>query len=35
MTDLDAEAHQFTVEKIFSRLGELEITANVLKLVEG
>jgi hypothetical protein len=32
MTDRDAEAHGHTVEKIFPRLGQVDITENVLKL---
>lgn len=33
MTDRDAEAHQFTVQKIFPRISETEDTNNVLKLL--
>jgi len=33
MTDLDPEAHQFTVQKIFPRISETEDTNNVLKLL--
>jgi len=33
MTDLDPEAHQFTVQKIFPRISETEDTSNVLKLL--
>jgi nicotinamidase-related amidase len=33
MTDLEAEAHRFTVEKIFPRLGEVDTTENVLKML--
>jgi nicotinamidase-related amidase len=35
MTDRDADAHRHSVEKIFPRLGETEITANVLKLLDN
>jgi nicotinamidase-related amidase len=34
MTDLDADAHHHSIEKIFPRLGETETTANVLKLLK-
>jgi nicotinamidase-related amidase len=34
MTDRDADAHRHSVEKIFSRLGETDTTANVLKLLQ-
>jgi hypothetical protein len=33
MTDRDAATHQHCVEKIFPRLGEIDTTANVLKLL--
>jgi len=33
MTDRDADAHQYSVEKIFPRLGETDTTGNVLKLL--
>jgi nicotinamidase-related amidase len=35
MTDLDADAHRHSVEKIFPRLGEIDTTANVLKRLSG
>jgi nicotinamidase-related amidase len=35
MTDRDADAHRYSVEKIFPRLGETDTTENVLKLVHG
>ncbi len=35
MTDRDAESHRHSVEKIFPRIGETEITENVLKQVRG
>jgi nicotinamidase-related amidase len=35
MTDLNADAHGHSVEKIFPRLGETDTTANVLKLLQG
>jgi nicotinamidase-related amidase len=35
MTDLDAEAHRHSVEKIFPRLGETDTTASVLTLLTG
>jgi nicotinamidase-related amidase len=35
MTDRDAEAHRYSVEKIFPRLGETDTTENVLKLLRG
>jgi nicotinamidase-related amidase len=31
MTDLDAEAHRYCVEKLFPRIGEVEITEKVLE----
>jgi nicotinamidase-related amidase len=34
MTDRDADAHRYSVEKIFPRLGELDTTENVLKLLQ-
>jgi nicotinamidase-related amidase len=34
MTDLNADAHRHSVEKIFPRLGETDTTANVLKLLQ-
>jgi nicotinamidase-related amidase len=33
MTDLDPEAHSYSVEKTFPRLGETDTTENVLKLL--
>jgi nicotinamidase-related amidase len=33
MTDRDADAHRHSVEKIFPRLGEIDTTENVLKLL--
>jgi isochorismate hydrolase len=33
MTNMDADAHLHSVEKIFSRLGETATTDNVLKLL--
>jgi nicotinamidase-related amidase len=35
MTDLDADAHRHSVEKVFPRIGETETTARVLTLLEG
>jgi nicotinamidase-related amidase len=35
MTDRDADAHRYCVEKIFPRLGETDTTENVLKLLRG
>ncbi len=35
MTDLDADAHRHSVEKIFPRLGETAKTEDVLKLLKG
>jgi nicotinamidase-related amidase len=34
MTDRDAEAHRYTVEKIFPRIGETDTTENVLNLLQ-
>jgi nicotinamidase-related amidase len=34
MTDLDAEAHRYYVEKTFPRLGETDNTNNVLRLLQ-
>jgi nicotinamidase-related amidase len=34
MTDLNADAHRHSVEKIFPRLGETDTTANVVKLLQ-
>jgi nicotinamidase-related amidase len=34
MTDRDADSHHHSVEKIFPRLGECDITDNVLRLVK-
>jgi nicotinamidase-related amidase len=34
MTDLNAETHRHSIEKIFPRLGETDTTANVLKLLQ-
>jgi len=33
MTDRDAEAHRYSVEKIFPRLGETDVADNVLKML--
>lgn len=33
MTDQDAEAHRFGVEKLFPRLGETTTTADLLKML--
>jgi isochorismate hydrolase len=33
MTDRDGDAHRHSVEKIFPRLGQTDITENVLKLL--
>jgi nicotinamidase-related amidase len=33
MTDMDAEAHRYCVEKVFPRIGETDTTDNVLKLL--
>ena len=33
MTDRDAEAHRYSVEKVFPRIGETDTTANVLPLL--
>jgi nicotinamidase-related amidase len=35
MTDRNAEAHSYSVEKTFPRIGETETTENVLKLLRG
>lgn len=35
MTDRSADAHQHCVEKIFPRLGETEVTENILKALRG
>ena len=35
MTDRDAEAYRFSVERIFPRIGETETTDNVVKLLKG
>ena len=35
MTDRDADAHRYCVEKIFPRMGETDTTENVLKLLRG
>jgi len=35
MTDSDAEAHRYCVEKVFPRIGETDTTENVLKLLRG
>lgn len=32
MTDMSAEAHRHSVEKVFPRIGETDLTENVLKL---
>jgi hypothetical protein len=34
MTDLDAEAHHNTLERIFPKLGETGTTAEILTLLE-
>jgi isochorismate hydrolase len=34
MTDLDADSHRHSVEKIFPRLGETAKTDDVLKLLQ-
>ena len=34
MTDRDFDSHRHSVEKIFPRLGETDVTANVLKMLE-
>jgi len=34
MTDRDADAHRYNVEKIFPRLGETDTTDNVLKVLK-
>lgn len=33
MTDMDAEAHRLSLEKIFPRLGEVDTAGNILKLL--
>jgi nicotinamidase-related amidase len=35
MTDRSAEAHSYSVEKLFPRIGETDTTDNVLKLLRG
>jgi nicotinamidase-related amidase len=35
MTDRNAEAHSYSVEKTFPRIGETETTENLLKLLRG
>ena len=35
MTDLNADAHRYSVEKTFPRIGETETTENVLKHLRG
>ena len=35
MTDRDATAHQYSVEKVFPRLGEITTTADVLAKLNG
>jgi nicotinamidase-related amidase len=35
MTDRNAEAHSYSVEKTFPRIGETDTTENVLKLLRG
>jgi nicotinamidase-related amidase len=35
MTDRDIEMHRHSVEKIFPRLGEIDTTANVIKLLQA
>jgi nicotinamidase-related amidase len=35
MTDRDADAHRYSIEKVFPRLGETDTTDNVLKLVQN
>jgi nicotinamidase-related amidase len=34
MTDMSAETHKHSVEKIFPRIGETDTTENVLKLLK-
>jgi hypothetical protein len=34
MTDLNAEAHRHTVERIFPRIGETETTEGVLEVLK-
>ena len=34
MTDRNAEAHRYSIEKVFPRLGETDTTDNVLKLLK-
>jgi len=34
MTDMDPEAHRYSVEKTFPRIGETETTENVLKRLD-
>ena len=35
MTDLSAEAHEYSVGKVFPRIGETDTTENVLQLLRG
>ena len=35
MTDRDAEAHLYCVEKIFPRLGQIDTTENILKMLHA
>jgi nicotinamidase-related amidase len=35
MTDRSLEAHTYSVEKIFPKVGETETTANILKMLRG
>jgi isochorismate hydrolase len=35
MTDLDTEAHRSSVERIFPRIGETAVTAEILAMVEA
>jgi hypothetical protein len=34
MTDMNADAHRHSIEKIFPRFGEVDTTAAVLKLLD-
>jgi nicotinamidase-related amidase len=34
MTDRDAEAHRYSIEKVFPRIGEIETTDNILKRLQ-
>ena len=35
MTDRDADAHRYSIEKVFPRLGETDTADNVLRLVQN